>query len=273
MGINSKIKDYFETLGMEKRQIDVYLSLVHGGAKTVLELSKETDLPRTGVYRVVDSLLELGLIEEILDQNTKRYSSSGFNKIELLIKQKELENKYLKDYLEEVSGLLSGSLAAKQPGTKVLFYRGVEGIKQEAWNILSSKDTVRSYAHDFFAKVVGQNFSQKWNQEFSSRGLVLHEIVPEKILEISDKSILEEWLNWEKSNSFKTKMVSDKKLKINNVIDIYDDVIAFHSWEKHDLVGVEIYNEKIAELQKQLFDIVWDIAKPISRQKLLQDSI
>lgn len=44
-------------------------------------------------------------------------------------------------------------------------------------------------------------------------------------------------------------------------MDIYNDVIGIYSWHEGEVFGVEIYNEKVATMHKQLFEIVWKIAK------------
>ena len=45
------------------------------------------------------------------------------------------------------------------------------------------------------------------------------------------------------------------------MIIVYNDVVAFYSWHKGEIFGVEIQNQDIAQLQKQVFELLWYQAK------------
>ncbi|EKD96520.1 MAG: hypothetical protein ACD_24C00009G0001 [uncultured bacterium] len=44
-------------------------------------------------------------------------------------------------------------------------------------------------------------------------------------------------------------------------MDIYNDVLALYNWHKGEVFGVEIYNDKITAMQKQIFEVLWKMAK------------
>ena len=44
---------------------------------------------------------------------------------------------------------------------------------------------------------------------------------------------------------------------------IYNNVVALLSYDKDDIFGVEIHNDKLARQQEQLFDLLWSQAKSL----------
>jgi len=52
---NTQINKFLEALGLDSREIEAYLSLLDNGIMTALELSRRADIPRTTLYRVIES--------------------------------------------------------------------------------------------------------------------------------------------------------------------------------------------------------------------------
>jgi len=44
----------------------------------------------------------------------------------------------------------------------------------------------------------------------------------------------------------------------------YDNVVGLLNYENDDIFGVEIYSQKLARQQTQLFDLLWGQAKPLN---------
>ena len=64
------------------------------------------------------------------------------------------------------------------------------------------------------------------------------------------------WENWE------TRYISSSLLNLTHQMDIYEDTIAIYNWHEEEIFGVLIKNKKVADFQKQIFDILFEIAKP-----------
>jgi hypothetical protein len=61
---------------------------------------------------------------------------------------------------------------------------------------------------------------------------------------------------------FESRYLPKDKLDIQAQSDIYNNVVTFYSWHQDEIFGVEIYNQKVATMQKQIFEILWDTAIP-----------
>ena len=58
-------KKFLQDIGLDNKEIDIYLGLLQVDSSSVLELSKKTKILRTSIYSVLDSLIEKGLVSEI----------------------------------------------------------------------------------------------------------------------------------------------------------------------------------------------------------------
>ncbi|PIV62967.1 hypothetical protein CO083_00040 [Candidatus Roizmanbacteria bacterium CG_4_9_14_0_8_um_filter_34_12] len=253
----NKITQFFLNLGFSQEESKIYTTLLKDGPQTVLQLSRNTNINRTTLYRILDRLHTQKLVEEIIEEYKKLYKAVDFHTINLLVKEQENRAHYLKTAFPEINALLTSS-GSSQPGTKVVFYRGNDGIKQMAWNTLKANKVCLGYTYREFEEVVGRKFAQDWKQEFVNRNLILREIYSDELFKSKKKGY--QGTTYPTTN-FVERYIPSKILNINHQMDIYNDVIGIYNWHEGEVFGVEIYNEKVATMHKQLFEIVWNIAK------------
>jgi len=230
----------------------VYLTLLDKGPMTVLQISRATKISRTNVYRIADKLKEGGFLEEKVDSKKLLYPV-GMHKLEMLVKEQENRAEFLRNILPDIATIIPAATSMSQPDTKVLFYRGVEGIKQMVWNTLQANNECVGYTYRSLKEIVGEEFAQKWEKEFTFRKLKFRDLIGDEYLQsVKDKNA-----ETYKSDWFETRFISSDILDITHQVDIYNDVVAYYAWHEDEIFGVEIYNKKIAKLQKQLFEVVW----------------
>jgi bisphosphoglycerate-independent phosphoglycerate mutase (AlkP superfamily) len=76
---------------------------------------------------------------------------------------------------------------------------------------------------------------------------------------------LKEWTKVEElvEKYWEARYIDPKKFEIKTEILIYNEVVAMYDFRK-EIFCVEIYNQNLAEMQKQLFEFIWNLAeKPI----------
>lgn len=250
-------------LRFSKIEVRVYISLLKNGEMTVLQLSRETGIERTKLYRLLDSMMSRGVVVERLDYNKKFLLPCSTSVLEELAAN-EIENssylaKTLPSFLEGVKDLANIS----QP-TTVKFYRGVEGIKQVLWNELSAKDNLCTYSFRVLQEVVSEKFFLKWSREVEIRGLTVKDLRSSEFL-MSAKSF--------PALPFKgdlIRYVSPEVLEIPIEMDIYNDTVSIFNWHKGDVYAVEIKDEKLAKMQKQIFNILWEMGKEYSHEEWIE---
>lgn len=254
---DENIHSFLEGLGLDVKQVKIYLTLTKKGMMTTLELSRETGINRTRVYRLLEILKNKGFVEEVVDEHRKLAKAAAPDRLEVLVKDQETRVKFLRDFLPSFSHLLLVNSQIKQPGTKVLFYRGRDGILQQVWNTLRAKKEVVGYSYRPLVELIGDYYC-KWREEWIRRKLAFRDVYSEEYFK-GKKEKIEDSLT-DKSKYFQSRYISVQILNINHQMDIYNDVVSLYNWHEGEIFGVEIYNEKIAKMQKQLFEIVWRMA-------------
>jgi predicted transcriptional regulator len=260
---DSNLLMVLENLGLDSDCSAIYICLIKNVEITALEISRKSGVERAKVYRKLEEMVKKGLVSEIIDSNRRVYKVGDSERLVDMYKEKEIQMKTLSQgfdtLLNQVKG--NGLLTIDQPGTKVLFYRGMDSIKQQLWNVLKAKTEIVGYTHRSSLELMGENFYRDWSLEFNLRGLYTRDIVSQSYLDRYASTPELEKSSPEIHND--TRVLPDKSISIQVQMDIYDGVVSYYSWTKNEIFGVEIYNDEIFSIQKQLFEIAWNTAKPI----------
>jgi len=257
------IEEFLEKLGFSSDATLLYLTLVQNGPLSLLAASRKSGLERTRLYRLVDELVQKGLIEEIPRYKRRTFKAADLSTLQMMVEELELKSQVLSNTFPAFSQALM-SLPAQFSKNNVIFYHGPEGIKQMCWHILRTKDIYRTYSYKFWEEMTGQKFVLKLDEEMIKMKLKVRDIFSDQYFDYK--------ANWVKIHGgkpegdwswWRARYISEKVLKIDQNIDIYNDVVAYYHWQGEETFGVEIYNQRVADFHKQMHDIVWKMAKPV----------
>lgn len=253
---------FLSYLGLDFDESKLYLTLLNKGGMTVLEISKATKISRTNVYRIIDRLKESGFVEEVISSSPKKTSLKkryihpvGMHKLEMLVKEQESKADFLRNIFPEIATIIPASNSISQPDSKVLFYKGMDGIKQMIWNLLNAKIEICGYTFSTMNSYLDNEFISSWKREFSFKRLKLRDL-------ISDTSIIKN-SSKEFQERFETRFISPDILEVNQNTFIYDDTLAYLAIVEGELFGVELHNKSVSKTQKQLFEAVWRLGTEI----------
>ncbi|MBI3980578.1 hypothetical protein HY345_01110 [Candidatus Microgenomates bacterium] len=246
-----------ERFGLNEKEATIYLEVLKRERATPLELSRFTSLNRTTIYRLLDRLKELGLVEEIIDQHKVLVKSASLDTLDKLLIEKEQNVLSLKNLLPDLKKELNSLISSATSPTEVVYFRGQEGLRQFLWNTTKAKGEVVGYGFGDWNEGVGRDFAEKLRQEHVEHLIHHREIqnVPD-----TDKSYTSNKTYLDKF--YRGRQIPPKKLEINHDTYIYNDVFAFYNYVGGEYFAIEIHNTEIAKTQKQIFDILWEIAKP-----------
>lgn len=256
----SAVWEKLTRFGLTDKQIQVYLALLGKGSVTPLELSRQTNINRSTAYRILDSLVKLGLVEELIDQKTSLFTAQSPAKLHVLLTQREAEIDTLKATLPTlIQDLSVTSDIGSSSQTKVVYFRDRSGLQQLLWNTLQAKGEVVGYGYLDWNECLGKKFAEKLRVEYIQKPLKSREIVNSEAM-----GPLKNFTDHAEAYSkvYQMRGIQRSKLIINHDTYIYDSVFAFSHFIKGELFGVEIHNAEIAHTQKQMFDLLWNIAKP-----------
>lgn len=242
--------------GLESEEALVYLHLLEHGPKTPLELSRDLNIDRAKIYRLVDKLSKKKLAMESNDAWGKKIQAASPQNIELLIQQKEeiLENQ--KQTLPLLIETLSNLPTFTKREFEVKHYRGQDGLKQMLWNQLSARKEILAFSYKNKNDIAGKTYAEKIRSEQLERKIKLYEIENE-----TDQG--DYWYTdvegWERF--YKSRYINPQTLDIKQYTAIFNNTVAVMNWIEGEEVGVEIINSTFADMQRQMFWKFWEISE------------
>ncbi|HSX42552.1 MAG TPA: helix-turn-helix domain-containing protein [Candidatus Saccharimonadales bacterium] len=252
------VRSYFAKLGFEPEIADIYLALYSGGPQTISEVSRSSGVERTRIYRLIDTLLASNLIE--MESHYKRgvMKAAPIANLTILISQREQELKSLQDELGLIEQVLNRN-SLSSPATKVQFYHGAEGVKQMYWNETKAAGEILSLLHENMQIKTNSRFFERWVRACNQHDLRFRGIVSDTFLD-SQKQWYTSHDN-ERLQNWEQRYIAPSSFAITHGMVIYDSVVAYFNWKDNEIFGIEIHNKEIADMQRQLFELLWATAK------------
>ncbi len=247
-----------KNLGLSKREIQVYLHLLKSGVQSIKQISQATGINRTTVYRYTEPLVSKGLAEWIIGDQGKKVQAASPENLKLYLENKKSKFENLEKRIPQTISILKKLKPQNIVQTHVKYFEEEKGIRQMIWNTLETRKILRSYTPFGRRNVINTKWEDKFEHEWKRRKLKDKIITNETNLDYIKKHLVPSY-----KKTLDIRIISSKKYYITTDIAIYNDVISIISFEKDNLVGVEIENKEMAKTQKSIFDIVWEVAKPL----------
>lgn len=242
--------------GLTQEESSIYLSLLENNSSSALTISRHTHLSRTKVYRILDKLIQKQLIIQEYNQSGFKFKANHPSQLEFIITQKEAEIISLKQSLHQTVNLLQSHLNINHPNSQILYYRGQKGLSQVNWNLLHAKKEFLSYEVDTADAYLPHHEAEKLRQALIDKNITSKTLMNKKISD-NFSQIPKVYLFQE------TRYISPKILTIKSDIFIYNDIFTIcHYLDNHDIFCLEIKNQFLADMQKQVFEVVWHQARP-----------
>ena len=97
MSINENTRATLREMGLNAYEVDAYIALLEGGQMTAMEISRETHVPYSKIYEVLNSLKEKGWVKSSESRPFKYYpvpplEATTFTKLRLEDKYQSWEN-------------------------------------------------------------------------------------------------------------------------------------------------------------------------------------
>lgn len=254
------VHEYFTKLGFDPVVADIYLALHTHGAQSLLQLSRSSGVERTRLYRLLDTLHTAQLIETEEQYKGKRYKAAPLTNLQILLARREEELRGLQSEMFRLNDQLQQT-DTLDSGTHVQFYQGADGLKQMLWNQTRAQGDSCSILYENMQSRTNRTFFERWAERCNERGLHFRSLVGPHFVQSQTE--------WYASHAnvrldhWSGRLIADEVFPLRHSTVIYDNVVAFFDWKAGDLYGIEIYNEHIAQSQRQLFELLWQQATPL----------
>ncbi|MEO8863057.1 MAG: helix-turn-helix domain-containing protein [Candidatus Saccharimonadales bacterium] len=246
--LENKVVRYLKQLGLEREQALVYLFLLQNGPNTVLKISRGLKTGRTKLYPLLDDLAAKQLITIHERHYGTSYEAQKPDVIEFLVSERERKAEALRSSLPAALNILKNIEQVSPTHTKIIEYRGVDGLKQMNFNLTKAQKEYRVFELAGLDKHLGDHFAGKMRERYAERGLTSYDI--------TNRPNRSEEPGAELPNA-KIRYIDPKIFTIEFETYIYDNCVGLLSYEHDDIFGVEIYSEKLARQQRQIFDLLW----------------
>jgi len=261
------ISKQFVVLGISCDLASLYLEMWTNGPMSVVQLSRQFLIGRNKLYRMLNDLQELNLVNQIKKQYGSEYEALHYKNLQLLIDKKRNDFSKAQEGLKGIFKDFSYLKSANKVSSNVIHYHGLEGLKQVNWNLVNAKGMYRVYEVSRLSSYLDKEFAEKLRTEWLRRKIYTRDLTNDNKIE-AHTNITE----FTKKYS-EYRYISPKILKIETEVYIYNDVVTVLQYDTlkynpKSIFCVEINNTALAELQRQIYDILWEQAKPL---KLIND--
>lgn len=241
--------------GLSEEKSKIYLYLLQKQVASALEISRELHLGRTKVYRLLSQLQQQGLVVYEIDDRGMKFRSQHPSQLSHMLDQEQAKIQALRSDIPLLVPQLQSLMARNSNHSKVLYYEGEAGLKQLTYNITRTNQLLRVYEMEHLSQFLPNDFSELVRQELVEKKILTKDLTNKEGFTGFTKvsALIEHWSEF--------RYINPTQLSINFEVLIYNDVYATYTYKGEKYFGIEIYNQQLADMQKQLFDFIWNTAQ------------
>lgn len=243
-------------IGLTEGEIKIYLALLENGRSPVAFLAMKTKLNRTGLYDIIEGLIEKGLVSFIFEEKKKYYQATKPGRILEYLEEKKEDLTKEEEFLKKLVAVLNEIKPKKEEGFGVEIYRGKKGIKSVLEDVLQEcKKGEEVIAFGLggsnFEALLGSYYHHYIFRHINDYGI--------KFRAIFDESEKEQPYVKElgKIPLTKAKFIF-KNYNLPTHTRVYGSKVAIIILEK-DPVAILIDNQKVAKGYRYFFEFLWNL--------------
>ncbi|MFA6227485.1 MAG: helix-turn-helix domain-containing protein [Candidatus Paceibacterota bacterium] len=241
---NNHYIEILKEIGLSEHESAVYFTMVSLGPSPVLKIARTSDVKRTTIYSVIDSLKEKGLVRVELKGFKSLFVAESPEKLEGILEQRK--NKFKKHLLDFMQ------IYNKGGGESLIkIYEGLEAVKGVYESLINDIKNGEDYlivsdAEKWFA------LDRDYFMDFTERRSKL----PIKIrMLIQDNEDAQYLKKYQKNFNYTTRILpKETKLTTNLIVTPQKAVV-------HQLVppimAIVIENKNIIKMHQEMFEVMW----------------
>ena len=249
------LEKYLQEIGLTDKEALVYLALLQVDNSSVVEISKKTEIKRTTVYVVIDTLAKKGLVSETAVNGKTLYQAESPETLTTFIERQKIaldeRERRLVDIIPQIKSI------QREGGQRpvVEFFQGKEGIVSTNQRIYRDEVPDGSPVYMLYSKdLIDETFTESERVVFRKKRT--DKDIKSKVIYNYSKG---ERLSDQTGQRIK---VDEKKYPLPCDISIYKDKIRVSILRKN-LSGIFIQSQDLADTLRSLFDLAFDsIKKP-----------
>ncbi len=237
------MREQLQKYGLSKKETEVYLACLKVGESTASRLSEITEIRRSTIYEVIESLKKKGLVTSFRKNNKYYFNAIKPQELISLLREKE---RMIKEILPSLNKL--SKTFYEKP--KVELFEGMSGIKNAVTDMLNHKE-ILSYGASKKGDEIFDSFIENFARKRVEKKVLLKGVFEKEFSKhMLDKEI-KKYTKIRTSNFFKDH---------NSVYFIYGNKIIIINLEP-ELVAIKITSSLLIQSQKKIFEMLWRFSK------------
>lgn len=240
-------------------QAEVYEALLSHGTQTAGSLAKKTSLKRGLTYKVLDDLVELGLVEKEEEEGKVAVFSPKHPSV--LRDLVESRRKALKDAELSLDAALPSlisnfNLVSGAPGVEI--YEGEEAKEKVLWHSLTSRTEIYTYADIESVVKMTPKVSLRYAKEREKLGI-------QKKALLLDTPFARDYVKGYFPSVTDIRLISAKDAKpFHSSMEIYDGTVSYVTYAPDKTIGVILHDPYLYEVHKYVFESLWEKTEALS---------
>lgn len=226
-------------LGLNQNEAEIFIALLKRSEQTATTLAQSTDINRTVIYTVLQSLANKGLINEKMIYGVKHFSSAPLNALSSYIESK-------REIVQELLPQLQKIAPEHDEKVNVEVYQSVQG------GLTILKDIIKT-GKDYLAFGEDKSFRE-----------LLGTLAEQYVRQLKEKKIKERLLVPQGQEVLVSKYSEvrylPKDIKLPTITAVYGDKVAHAIFQK-PYYGIVITSKDLATTYTSVFNYLWKIAK------------
>jgi sugar-specific transcriptional regulator TrmB len=255
----TKTTSYLASLsqaGLTYTQAKIYELLLKNGPLKAGKIHQKTDLKRGLVYKVLEELVDLGMVNKKEPGKVAIFEAEHPAKLKDLAEKQEQKAKTAQLVLDGLLGQMISefNLVSGRPG--VQFFEGKEGIKRVLEDSLTSRTEIYSYADiDAINKYINDlnmdYVAKREKLKLKKKGIFLDTPETRRLLAGYHTDITE------------SRVIKHSGTPFATVMQIYDNKISYITLTRERMIGVIVEDPLIYHMHLYLFEYMWSTAERI----------
>lgn len=239
-----------QDLGLNDKESAVYLALLSVDNDSVIDLAKKTNINRTTIYPILESLMSKGLVSEVKIDKKIRFAAEGPERLSTFVDKQKLmfeeRSERVKDLIPKLKTVQRES--GEKPIVKI--YEGKEGALSAAVRSFEN-DSNDGFSYAIYSKDL-------LNEIFNSREKMDIFKIRKDVKKLKSKAVYTYINNETESDNMSIrKKIDEKKYPIYCDIGVVGDEVRVSNL-RGNLTTMLIKNKDLSETLKSLINYIID---------------
>jgi sugar-specific transcriptional regulator TrmB len=252
------LNDVLTEVGLDRKEAQVYTTLINNGPLTVAQLAYKSKQKRTNLYNILSNLESLSLVKKETTGSTTKYSPNSPEEIEKLIKRKKAMLGHARLNFEIIKDSLISNYTLIENKPLISTYEGLEGLQKIYEDINYTGDALLLFRSQF------ENQTEELGDVIDDQMIKQVKLgIKTKVMgpPYEDKKAMEKiFTEYDKYRLVEQRFVTSVDFVLPAQIMIYGNKISISTIKK-EIITTLIDNKDITDTFRIIFNAIWDYSE------------